>query len=451
MKIAAYCRVSTDKEEQRESLLHQKEFFLEYARRCGHELVGLYADEGISGTSLKKREAFRGLMRDAERGKFELVVVKDVSRFARNTVDALQSVRWLKSLGINTLFINAGMTALGDGEFALTLFSAMAQEESSNLSKRVKWGKRINAEKGRVPPRVFGYDKIDNFTLAVNEEEARVVRKIFGRYVDGGLGCRSISLELNREGEKTKFGGEWNARGVRRILVNPLYSGLLINHKYEVEDFLTGKQVALPEQEQFCHRRPEWAIISPEVFQRAQAVLASRRRQYDSGEPFREGRYSGRHPFSTLIKCAHCGRSFTRKSYTDDEKRADRRHFRYHIACKHVACGKCNERYCALVNEKRGGREENACAHCGSVDYGAYEVEHGFCKKSGIISRKARFDSARDRHCADAEKQKALHESRAEGRFAIGIFREFFLYLFAEAVYLSIEVEKRSHYSAQHH
>lgn len=322
MKIAAYCRVSTDKKEQRESLLHQKEFFLEYARRCGHELVGLYADEGISGTSLKKREAFRGLMRDAERGKFELVVVKDVSRFARNTVDALQSVRRLKSLGINTLFINAGMTALGDGEFALTLFSAMAQEESSNLSKRVKWGKRINAEKGRVPPRVFGYDKIDNFTLSVNEEEARVVRKIFGRYVDGGLGCRSISLELNREGEKTKFGGEWNARGVRRILVNPLYSGLLINHKYEVEDFLTGKQVALPEQEQFCHRRPEWAIISPEVFQRAQAVLASRRRQYDSGEPFREGRYSGRHPFSTLIKCAHCGRSFTRKSYTYKNTRA---------------------------------------------------------------------------------------------------------------------------------
>lgn len=316
MKIAAYCRVSTEKKEQQESLQHQKEFFAEYARRNGHELVRLYADEGISGTSLKKREEFKRLLRDAELGLFELVVVKDVSRFARNTVDALQSVRRLKALGINTVFINANMTSIGDGEFALTLFSAMAQEESNNLSKRVKWGKRINAEKGRVPPRVFGYDKIDNFTLAINESEARIVRKIFSLYIDQGLGCRSISMELNRNGDRTKFGNAWDARGVKRILVNPLYSGVLVNHKYEIEDFLTGKQVNIPKDDWFYHERPEWAIISPERFRRAQEILASRQKQYDSGEPFREARYSGKHTFSTLIKCAHCGRSFTRKSYT---------------------------------------------------------------------------------------------------------------------------------------
>ena len=316
MKIAAYCRVSTEKKEQQESLKHQKEFFAEYARRNGHELVRLYADEGISGTSLKKREEFKRLLRDAELGLFELVVVKDVSRFARNTVDALQSVRRLKALGINTLFINGSMTSIGDGEFALTLFSAMAQEESNNLSKRVKWGKRINAEKGRVPPRVFGYDKVDNFTLVVNEDEARIVRRIFSLYIDHGLGCRSISMALNRDGDRTKFGNAWDARGVRRILSNPLYSGVLVNHKYEIEDFLTGKQVNVPEEDWFYHERPEWAIVPPERFQRAQEILASRQRQYDSGEPFREGRYSSKHAFSTLIKCAHCGRSFTRKSYT---------------------------------------------------------------------------------------------------------------------------------------
>ena len=316
MKIAAYCRVSTDKKEQQESLLHQKEFFTEYARRNGHELVRLYADEGISGTSLKKREEFKQLLRDARLGLFELVVVKDVSRFARNTVDALQSVRTLKALGINTLFINANMTSIGDGEFALTLFSAMAQEESNNLSKRVKWGKRINAEKGRVPPRVFGYDKMDNFTLAINEEEARIVRKVFSLYIDRGLGCRSISMALNRQGAKTKLGSAWDARGVKRLLSNPLYGGMLVNHKYEIEDFLTGRQVSLPEQERFYHQRPEWAIVPPERFRRAQEILASRRKQYASGEPCRQGRYSGKHPFSTLIKCAHCGRSFTRKTYT---------------------------------------------------------------------------------------------------------------------------------------
>lgn len=316
MKIAAYCRVSTQKEEQKESLRHQKEFFAEYARRNGHVLVELYADEGISGTSLKKREEFKRLLGDAELGLFEMVVVKDVSRFARNTVDALQSVRRLKSLGINTLFINGSMTSIGDGEFALTLFSAMAQEESNNLSKRVKWGKRINAEKGRVPPRVYGYDKVDNFTLAVNEEEARVVRRIFSLYIDRGMGCRTISMELNREGDRTKFGNAWDARGVRRILTNPLYSGVLVNHKYEIEDFLTGRQVNIPKEEWFCHERPGWAIVPPERFRRAQEILASRRKRYDSGEPFREARYSGRHTFSTLMKCAHCGRSFTRKSYT---------------------------------------------------------------------------------------------------------------------------------------
>ncbi len=316
MRIAAYCRVSTDKDEQLDSLNHQKEFFVEYAKRSGHELVRLYADEGISGTSLKKREEFKRLLRDAELGLFDMVVVKDISRFARNTVDALQSIRKLKSMGICTLFLTANMDSMGDSEFILTLFSAMAQEESSNLSKRVKWGKKINAEKGRVPQRIFGYDRIDNFTLEIDPGEAGIVRKIFSLYNDQGLGCRTISATLNRDRDKTKLGSDWNARGVRRVLVNPIYCGILINHKYEIEDFLTGRQIRLPEEEQFCHSRPAWAIVTPEAFRKTQEIMASRRTQYDSGEPFMAGRYSAKHTFSTLIKCAHCGRSFTRKSYT---------------------------------------------------------------------------------------------------------------------------------------
>ena len=316
VKIAAYCRVSTDKDEQLSSLDHQREFFTAYARRNGYALVGLYADEGISGTSLKKREEFKRLMRDAEKGLFQTVVVKDVSRFARNTVDALQSVRALKALGINTMFLTANMDSMGDSEFILTLFSAMAQEESANISRRTKFGKRINAEKGRVPQCVFGYDRMDNFTLEINPGEARIVRRIFSLYNHQGLGCRTISMTLNRDGDKTKFGNAWNAQGVRRVLTNPLYCGILINHKYEVENFLTGRQILLPQTEQFFHQRPNWAIVSPEDFQKAQQILESRRKQYDSGEPFQAGRYSGRHLFSTLIKCEHCGRSFCRKTYT---------------------------------------------------------------------------------------------------------------------------------------
>lgn len=314
MKIAAYCRVSTEKEEQLDSLNHQKEFFLTYAQRNGHELYRLYADEGISGTSVKRREAFQQLMRDAEAGAFQMVVVKDISRFARNTVDALQSIRTLKALGIRTLFLTANMDSMGDSEFVLTLFSAMAQEESNNLSKRVKWGKRINAEKGRVPRGLFGYDRIDNFTLEINPMEADVVRKIFSLYTRQGLGSRCISQILNQNGDKTKFGGNWDARGVRRVLMNPIYCGTLVNHKYEVQDFLTGKQIALPEEDHFCHNRPEWAIVTTDTFQKAQQIRLERR--IPDTLPGKMERYSGKHLFSTLIRCDHCGRSFCRKTYT---------------------------------------------------------------------------------------------------------------------------------------
>ncbi len=316
MRIAAYCRVSTEKEEQLDSLRNQETFFKEYAEKNGHHLVKLYADEGITGTSYKKREQFQRLMLDAQVGLFDMVVVKDISRFARNTVDFLQSIRALKSYGVNTLFLTANMESLGESEFILTVFGAMAQEESANLSKRVKFGKKINAKKGRVPQRIFGYDRVDNFTLEINGQEARTVRKIYSLYLEDGFGCRTISRELNRLGYKTKLGCDWNPRAVRRVLVNPIYCGRYVNHKYEIEDYLTGKQVRVPETEHFHHSRPEWAIVSEEVFERAQKQLELRRLQYDSGEPFQNTRYSGKYVFSTLIKCAHCGRSFCRKHYT---------------------------------------------------------------------------------------------------------------------------------------
>lgn len=316
MRIAAYCRVSTDKEEQLHSLAAQKEFFTEYAAKNGHQLTALYADEGITGTSLKKRTEFKRLMADAEQGAFEMVVVKDISRFARNTVDFLQSIRALKAMGINTIFLTANMTSLGDSEFLLTIFGAMAQEESANLSKRVKFGKKQNAKKGRVPQRIYGYDRIDNFTLKIDPTEAGVVRRIYRLYVEEGLGCRRIALELNRAGECAKLGGPWNTRGVRRVLTNPIYCGEYVNNKYEVQDYLTGKLVPLPEAQHLHHERPEWAVVSRELFDRAQQILDQRRKQYSGGAPFREARYSGKHLFSTLIKCGCCGGSYCRKQYT---------------------------------------------------------------------------------------------------------------------------------------
>ena len=165
MRMVGYGRVSTDHEEQRDSLEHQQAFFQDFARARGHTLVRVYSDQGISGKWLKKRDGFLQMLRDAERGEFELVVVKDISRFARNTVDSLESIRRLKALGIECIFVNNSLKVLGESEFIVTIMAAIAQEESANLSKRVKFGKDITSRKGRVPPRIYGYDRLDNSAL----------------------------------------------------------------------------------------------------------------------------------------------------------------------------------------------------------------------------------------------------------------------------------------------
>ncbi|MBD5161565.1 MAG: recombinase family protein [Oscillibacter sp.] len=310
MKIAAYCRVSTEKEDQLNSLEAQKEFFGEYTRRTGDTLVRLYADEGISGTKIKNRKEFLRMMADAEDRLFDMVVVKDISRFARNTVDLLQNVRRLKALGIETQFLTANMTSMGSSEFVLTIFGALAQEESANTSKRVKFGKKLNAEKGRVPNLVYGYDKTigDYFNLAINEEEAAIVRQIFHWYAREGYGSAKISNMLNERGLKTKRNCPWNQNGIGHILRNELYTGKIINGKQEVTDFLTGRRADRDEADWIIVDKPELRIIDDETFQLAQEVLHSR---HDAFGITRE-RQSNKHLFSTVMKCKECGWSFRR-------------------------------------------------------------------------------------------------------------------------------------------
>ena len=310
MNIAAYCRVSTDKEDQLNSLETQKEFFLEYTKRTGDNLIKLYADEGISGTKIKNRKEFQRMLADAEKGLFDMVVVKDISRFARNTVDLLQSVRRLKSLGIEIQFLTANMTSMGNSEFVLTIFGALAQEESANTSKRIKFGKKMNAEKGRVPNIVFGYDKTigDYFNLSINENEAKAIRQIFQWYTEEGYGGSKIANMLNERGIKTKRGNNWSQNSVCRILTNEIYTGKIINGKEEIADFLTGQRKEKDESEWLVTIRPELRIIEDEVFDKAQDILKGR---HDSFKITHE-RQSNKYLFSTLIKCKECGWSFRR-------------------------------------------------------------------------------------------------------------------------------------------
>lgn len=310
MNIAAYCRVSTEKEDQLNSLEAQKKFFADYTARTGDNLVRLYADEGLSGTKIKNRKEFLKMMSDAELHLFDMVVVKDISRFARNTVDLLQNIRKLKALGIETQFLTANMTSMGNSEFVLTIFGALAQEESANTSKRVKFGKKINAEKGKVPNLVFGYDKIpgDYFNLTVNEQEAQAVRKIYDLYINDGCGAAKIANILNESGIKTKRNCRWSQNAVCRILTNELYTGKIVNGKEEVEDFLTGKRAVRDETEWMVTEKPELKIIEPELYEQVQQIMSERNKRFKTDNV----KHSNQHLFSTLIKCKECGWSFRR-------------------------------------------------------------------------------------------------------------------------------------------
>ena len=319
MKIAAYCRVSTEKEAQIDSLEKQIEFFNEFTKKNGYELYKLYADEGISGKQIKHRKQFQQMMIDAKAKKFDKVVVKDVSRFARNTVDLLQSVRELKSYGVQVDFLNNGEVMEGGSEFILTILGAMAQQESANMSKRVKFGKDITAKKGRVPNLVFGYDKIpdERYTLKINEEEAKIVKEIFESYVYKGIGTTKIAWNLNDRGIRTKkTKSKWVQTSIVRMLKNPIYTGRVTNKKSEVTDFITGTRKELPEEEWIVVERPEMRIISDELFNKAQELLEQRSNEFKLNNKREKTEYV----FSTLIYCKHCGYSFRRikRKYTAD-------------------------------------------------------------------------------------------------------------------------------------
>ena len=282
MNIAAYCRVSTDSSNQLTSLENQKLFFEEYARKHGYNLVKIYADKGISGKALKNRKAFTDMLSQSREKIFDMVVVKDISRFARNTVDFLTGIRTLKSNGVDIRFLSCDMSVIGESEFALTMFAAIAQEESYNLSKRIIFGKKVSAGKGRTPPVIYGYDKDGTYSLKINHEEAKTVKKIFKMYVKDNMGIRKISQYLNEKSVPAKNGNLWYPKTVRRIIENPLYCGILVNNKTETLDFIESTRRIIPKEENYIHKRPQLSIISASTYRQAMKILESRNKKGDT-------------------------------------------------------------------------------------------------------------------------------------------------------------------------
>lgn len=311
-RVVAYCRVSTDHEDQKNSLEAQKRFFDRYVNsKKDWILEEIYKDEGITGTNTNKRDNFKRMIADGLVNKYDMIITKEISRFARNTVDTLVYVRQLKAKNIGIYFMIEDIFSLDDdAEYKITQYASNAQEESHKTSRRVKWGISARMEEGfTFGNRVYGY-YLENGTLAINENEAKVIRLIFDLYLNQGLGVRRILKHLESKGIPSPSGKTvWEKTSILRMLQNEKYEGTLKQKKEITIDFLSHKRVKNTGIEDFIiienHHEP---IVSREMFQAVQEEIKHRSAMMQDKE-----KYSNRYCFSTKIKCALCGSSFTRR------------------------------------------------------------------------------------------------------------------------------------------
>ena len=279
-RVAAYCRVSTDQEDQINSLESQQRYFRQYIQNHQDwELFAVFADEGLSGTNTKKRKAFHHMIDCARSGKLDLIITKEISRFARNTLDSIAYTRELKRLGVGVIFMNDNINTLdGDAELRLAILSSIAQEESRRTSQRVKWGQKRQMEQGVVFGRsMLGYD-VKNGKMTINPEGAEVVRLIFRKYVWEGKGTHVIARELLEAGIHPMRSERWSNTVILRLLRNEKYCGDLVQKKTYTPDYLSHDKKYNKGQEEFViiknHHQP---IISRELFDEANRILDERK------------------------------------------------------------------------------------------------------------------------------------------------------------------------------
>ncbi len=313
-KVAAYCRVSTDNEDQANSFESQQRYFRQYIERNPDwELYAIFADEGISGTNTKKRKEFNRMIECAKNGDFDLIITKEISRFARNTLDSIFYTRDLKKHGVGVIFLNDNINTLdGDAELRLAIMSSIAQEESRKTSERVKWGQKRQMEQGVVFGRsMLGYDVKDG-KMTINEDGAKIVRLIFHKFVDEGKGTHVIARELREEGIEPMRVKEWQNTVILRVIRNEKYCGDLVQKKTYTPDFLSHEKKYNRGQEEFVilkdHHEP---IISRELFDKANRILDTKSLSQEG-----KAKHSNRYPFSGKIKCGRCGASYVARYKT---------------------------------------------------------------------------------------------------------------------------------------
>ena len=363
-RVAAYARVSTDQEEQETSFEAQCDYYGALIRNNPEwEYAGLYTDDGISATSTARREGFNRLIADALAGKIDRILTKSVSRFARNTVDSLTTIRKLKEKGIGVTFEKENIDTLDSkGELMITIMSSLAQEESRSISENVTWGWRRRIADGKVSmaySRFLGYDRGEDGTPVVNEKEAETVRQIYGLFLDGQTPSGIAEL-LTKQRIPTPGGKErWAGSTVKSILTNEKYKGDALLQKTFTVDFLTKTaKVNEGEAPQFFVENSHPGIISREVFDLVQ--LEMKRRKGKSRHT------SAKSLFSNRLVCGCCGGTFGSKVWHSNDPyrkviwRCNRKYDRKGTACpnRHLEEKEIQKAFVEAVNRLVSGREE---------------------------------------------------------------------------------------------
>jgi site-specific DNA recombinase len=326
LRVAAYCRVSTDNEEQAGSYETQVTHYREYITANPEWVfVDVYADEGISATNTKKRDDFNRMIDDCKKGLIDLILTKSISRFARNTVDCLNYIRILKEMNIPVFFEKENINSMdAKGEVLLTIMASLAQQESESLSKNVKLGMQYRFQNGEVMVNAkcfLGYDKDEDGNLVINPQEAEIVKRIFLEYLEGAS-CQKIAKGLMRDGILTSRGNpRWHDSSIRLILENEKYMGDALLQKTYTVDFLNKKRIKnngiMPKYYIEDHHE---AIIPKELFMRVQEEIARRSSERDL-QGRRKG-FSAAHAFSQIVFCADCGEEYHRIHWNNRGKKS---------------------------------------------------------------------------------------------------------------------------------
>ena len=329
-RVAAYCRVSTDSEEQLNSYEAQKSYYTQKIEESSDwEMAEIYADEGISGTSMKKRTEFKKMITACKRGHIDLIITKSLSRFARNTVDCLETVRLLKANGIGVYFEKENINTLTESsEFLITLFSGFAQAESESLSKNVAWGWRKSAEAGNVYfqyKRMLGYRKGTDGQPEIVPEEAEIIRRIYRRYL-AGCSLGQIKQELEQDNIPTAQKVErWSSAVIHNILTNEKYMGDALLQKTYITDCITKKvKKNMGERPMYYVENNHPAIIPRETFDQVQKEMtrrSSKRKVLQKSGKTELGKYSGKYALTELLVCGECGSPYKRVTWARNGKK----------------------------------------------------------------------------------------------------------------------------------